>query len=251
VGWVGRGVLAAKKERLLQSEAPYRRSGEPELAREQNRPPFVVQTSEDESLKPAKVDGKKPTVSSKVPAPTNSKPISELPVPSLAGQLPPPTETVLQPQAVASPTPPGMTLHAAEAKVREIAGRFGGSVISVRDAKGLEDAMARTLGISVSPQRAEAMSREIKSRLGGSAMVEPPKASSASEAGSSDLTSAQTALDSIKQKLHQAELDFYPDAPALKSLRGQYADQLKLVEGLRRSLDLPVVVTVVLTSAAG
>ena len=222
-----------------------RTGGPPELLREQGRSPFVIQAPDDGNTvlpKPVKKTIKPEPVKSTIVGRVKSG--ENLPPLPLTGNVPKLDSPL--PATVVEPTQLTGDLHSEEAQVRAIAAKYGGSVVSVRDAKGA-GLDARTIEISTAPQQALALSAKIRSTLGQVAMVETPKAAAADQAGSVDLQSAQKELESLKAKLHQAELDFYPDAPALRSLQGQYADQAQRVRSLRSSLHLPVLVTVVIT----
>lgn len=131
--------------------------------------------------------------------------------------------------------------------MRVIAAGLGGTVVSVHDAKGTDGAEARRIEVSVSAEKASALREMILGELGHAAMIEDPVAASGQTAAP-ELEKAQTELESLKARVHQAELDFYPDAPALKDLQAQYADQVKRVQELRRQANPPAIVTVVLTS---
>jgi hypothetical protein len=139
-------------------------------------------------------------------------------------------------------------MHVGEARIRTIVANVGGQVVSVRVARGISGGEARSFVLRVSSRRSKTLVNRIRAELGASALVEDPIRSSGGDEAPTELKSQEALLEQLRLKVRQARLDFYPDAPALKALESQYRDQIRVVDALRSSLELPVNLTVILVS---
>lgn len=253
LGWAGRGMVSAK-DRFAYDATRSSSYGPGDAIRDQGHSPWLLQGPEGKAPPTARVgspgspgsakaehpllkDKKVAPPAPKAPA-TASLPKGAFPLPGALSPVDPGSMTVK----------PALDLHSAEARVRTIAASEGGRIVTLHDARNGSETIARSMVISVSPEKAPALADRIRKELGTTAMVEPPVSSP--DSSSPELRTEQNVLEQLKQRAHQASLDFYPDAPALKSLEAQYADQLKKVDQLRRSLKMPATVTVVLVGSA-
>ena len=86
-------------------------------------------------------------------------------------------------------------------------------------------------------------------------MVSDPQADGADNSADSDPVAgelakgAQKEVDRLKEQLRQAATQFYPDAPAYKSLQEQYADALQRLQDARKSLPAKARFHIVITGS--
>ena len=249
IGWAVRGTIGARNV-YVPPNREAREGGPPGLLQEEGRAPFTLQNSDGGTVSkkpegkipgskgPGVPDGKAGSISNKV---RTLEPVPAMPLP-LPGSI--------NASGAVVESPP-VDLHTLEARLRVVCSEQEGKVVSVRDAKAASGATVRSIVISIAPERVEPFTERVRKVDGNSAMVEEPVAS---ESGSEDslkqaqLMSEQALLGQLKLKLHQAQLDFYPDAPALKTIETQYGEELKKVDDLRRSVKSSVTVTVVLAA---
>lgn len=248
IGWAVRGTLASRD----QYTPPNRESSPSSLLQENQRSPIDTEPTE---IAPKQAGGtllqrendraKANPAAVSIPdtKPTAKHmlgPIQPMPLPGNIGE--------------ASPVVPGppADLHSLEARVRVIATSVGGSVVAVRDVTGTSGTTAKSLTLALPKERVDAFTARVHKELSAAALVEEPVPGSTDEANDpaklGQLKREETQLDEVKQRLHKAQLDFYSDAPALRNVEAEYADQLRKVDELRRSLNVPVHVTVVLTA---
>lgn len=247
IGWAGRGSLFAPPV-----YSNYRPATLAEAHRILNRRsgPVVVTTKTG----PAKVAPKPKSTPAKV---TNPKPppsfepghmLAPLPVPlggSISGGLPDAGGFEI--------SAPPADIHALEAKVRTAVADAGAHVTRVREGSSGGGGKTKTLTVSVSEKSVHSLMRRLSSVVGGHGMVMESEADDSSNAGadperSAELEEAKENLAAVKKELDKDEIAFLPQAPALSSVRAQYAEALKTVERLRRIVRPAASLTVVLAA---
>jgi|GEM_PF-3204479 len=241
IGWVVRGVMEPPAPPIEHPVAKLQRKPTVILKPTQKVEPIAELTSN----KPSKPNDGKPSTFS-----TNTGKAETIapPMPPIRGNLPP--LSPVGPNATATATPietqPVADLHSLEAKVRVMAAEAGGRVLNSRKGSGGGGVTSLSLVLSVPQEKADELSEKIRIGLGDRATVSDPEPTAPSD--TDELTGEQAALEALKKKLHDAQLSFYPDAPALKSMTEQVADQQKKVDALQKTEHLPYRLSVVLTS---
>jgi hypothetical protein len=236
VGWVIRGAM-------IPPAPPARQR----LARNEHvRPQIFVQKKPVIKIADAPKPAAAPTEDSK---PLDAKPRSSVhpslapAMPAMQGQIQPlPLATQVAP---AFTEPPVESFHTLEAKARVIADAAGARVLSAKHSKSADGFESVTLTLSVPQEKADEVAARIRLGLGQHASVGDAKPTA--PADTDELTGEEATLDALKKRYHDAELAFYPDAPALKSLEAQVEDEEKRVASLRKSEGLPFRLSVVLT----